>query len=495
MVGFQNVAKELNLPPSPASAGEGNRTKPPSTVAIIGGGYAGMAAAVELASRGIPVRVFESARQLGGRARGVHVPNPIRQATHDTSTSIQPPPGEHPLSGDYVTLDNGQHLLLGCYRETLRLIEQVGGDIQRDFLRLPLQLDLHGHFALKAPRLPAPLHLLVALLKAQGLSWGERIKAARFMLTLRNANFRLNKLFSPTAGSESSCDITVSSLLARYDQDAGLTLKLWEPLCIAALNTPVGKASAQVFLNVLRDALNRTRADSDMLLARIDFTALFPQRAAAYVEERGGKVGTSCGVEAVIPQDGGIELVTADGTHYFSHVICAAPPVVAARLLRQISVLKETVARIDSMQQQPIYTVYLQYPAHVTLPHPMLGLYQCYSQWLFDKGQISAQRGLLAAVISAEGIHQELSQQELARRVIDELREELGIAEPPQWYQVIAEKRATFCCSPDLKRPSRQTTLSRLLLAGDYTEGDYPATLEGAVMSGLECARILSIAR
>ena len=221
-----------------------NHSQPNSiTPAIIGGGYAGMAAAAELTSRGIPVTVFESAKQLGGRARGVQF-NDAR-------------------------LDNGQHLLLGCYRETLRLIELVGGDVEQDFLRLPLQLDLHGQFSLKAPHLPAPLHLLVALLKAQGLTWGERMKAARFMLDLRGMAFRLPH------------DMTVTDLLAQHRQDADLTLKLWEPLCIAALNTPVHKASAQVLLNVLRDALNRKRADSDMLLPRLDFTTLFPQRAAS----------------------------------------------------------------------------------------------------------------------------------------------------------------------------------------------------------------------
>src|SRR5487761_2183219 len=141
------------------------REKSALTPAIIGGGYAGMAAAVELAAQGIPVTVFESARQLGGRARGV-------------------------LHND-TQLDNGQHLLLGCYRETQRLIEQVGGNIEQDFLRLPLQLDLHGHFSLHAPRLPAPLHLLIALLRAQGLTWAERYSAARFMLTLRKSNFRI----------------------------------------------------------------------------------------------------------------------------------------------------------------------------------------------------------------------------------------------------------------------------------------------------------------
>jgi uncharacterized protein with NAD-binding domain and iron-sulfur cluster len=121
----------------------------------------------------------------------------------------------------------------------------------------------------------------------------------------------------------------------------------------------------------------------------------------------------------------------------------------------------------------------------------MIGLYQRYSQWLFDKGRIAGQHGLLAAVISAEGMHQELNQEALAQIVIAELREEFAIAEQPKWFKVIAEKRATFCCAPNLQRPSQQTPLPQLLLAGDYTAGDYPATLEGAVMSGLKCAEAI----
>jgi squalene-associated FAD-dependent desaturase len=422
-------------------------------VGIIGGGYAGMAAAVELVARGIPVTVFESAKQLGGRARGV-------------------------LHND-TQIDNGQHLLLGCYRETLRLIELVGGNIEQDFLRLPLQLDLHGQFSLKAPRLPAPLHLLVALFKAQGLTWSERMNAARFMLKLRSMDFRLSN------------DMTVTELLSQNEQDANLTLKLWEPLCIAALNTPIHKASAQVLLNVLRDSLDRTRADSDMLLPRIDFTALFPQRAAALIEQNGGKVYISCGVDAIVPKDESIELTSVQGTHLFSHVICATPPTVTAKLLRPIAGLASAVVQTERLEHQPIYTVYLQYPSHVRLPHPMLGLHQRCSQWLFDKGQIAGQSGLLAAVISAEGLHQELSQEELAQKVIAELSEEFGITEQPEWFKVIAEKRATFCCAPNLQRPTQQTALSNLLLAGDYTAGDYPATLEGAVLSGIRCADLV----
>jgi hydroxysqualene dehydroxylase len=435
MAGFQDVAKELNI-------------------AVIGGGYAGMAAAVALADCGINVSVFESAMQLGGRARGV--------------------------TYQETGLDNGQHLLLGCYRQTLHIIEKVGGNIEQDFLRLPLQLYLRGEFSFMAPRLPAPFHILVALLNAHGLTFVERLNAARFMLALRRMKFSLPD------------DITVAELLARHNQNKALLQKLWGPLCIAALNTPVHKASAQVLLNVLRDALNQSRGYSDMLLPRINFTALFPQRAADYVEQRGGKVSIACGVEGLRPLEDGIEVATAQGTERFSQVICAAPPVVAAKLMRPIPALAETVAQIDSMEHQPIYTVYLQFPENVILPHPMIGLHQRYSQWLFDKGRIAGQHGLFAAVISAEGIHQELPQEELAKKVIGELSTEFGIEERPAWFKVIAEKRATFCCSPKLHRPSQLTQLPRLLLAGDYTAGDYPATLEGAVISGLKCADMVT---
>src|SRR3989338_6341967 len=180
-----------------------------------------MAAAVSLAERGIPVTVFESARQLGGRARGL-----VHQDTQ---------------------LDNGQHLLLGCYRQTLRLIERVGGDIKQDFVRLPLQLDLHGEFSLRAPLLPAPLHLLAALLNAQGISFGARMKAARFMLALRRITFtppspsrspspqsspaggrggeRERQFFNPCGGGVGGegGDMTVADLLAQHSQGTELT--------------------------------------------------------------------------------------------------------------------------------------------------------------------------------------------------------------------------------------------------------------------------------
>jgi len=420
------------------------------SVGVIGGGYAGMAAAVTLAQQGIPVAVYESAKQLGGRARGVDC-NGMR-------------------------IDNGQHILLGCYHHTLQLIEQVGGDLDRDFLRLPLQLTLHHKFELRTPALPSPLHLLIGLLTARGLTFAQRLSAARFMLALRGMNFRL------------SDDMPALALLRAHGQDETLIRLLWEPICISALNTPLDKASAQVLLNVLRDSLNGSRADSDILLPRIDFTALFPQRAAEYLMQHNSQISTACSVENIVPQENGIGLVTSQGTCLHSHVVCAASPANTARLLRAVPTLQSVAGQIEALTFQPIYTVYLQYPAEVRLPQAMLGLDRCFSQWLFDKGQISGQHGLIAAVISAEGRHQELTHEQLAQKVGQELREQFGIAEVSAWHQVIAEKRATFSCEPGLVRPETAAPLNGLLLAGDYVAGEYPATLESAVLSGLKAA-------
>lgn len=419
-------------------------------IAIIGGGYAGMAAAATLAASKLPVTVFESARQLGGRARGVH---------HNGTQ-----------------LDNGQHILLGCYHHMLALIELVGGKLESDFQRLPLQLTLHNRFELKAPRLPAPLHLLAGFLFASGLSYAARLRAARFMLHMRRIKFKLPH------------DISALELLHAHGQDDELVQLLWEPICISALNTPLQKASAQVLLNVLRDSLNGSRADSDMLLPRMDFSALFPDRAAVYVENHGGKILLSSGVEAIVAHGDEFELITADGAQRFDHVVCAASPSTATRLFSKLSALQKIAQQIAAIPYQPIYTVYLQYPASVRLPHPMLGLDRCVIQWLFDRGQIAAQHGLIAAVISAEGMHQDWSHEQLAQKVAQELRENLGITEAPLWHKVIAEKRATFSCEVNLSRPACNTPFGNLLLAGDFTEGDYPATLEGAVMSGIRCA-------
>lgn len=416
-------------------------------VAVIGGGWSGLTAAVELAQAGIPVTVFEAGPNLGGRARG--------------------------FQRNGFQLDNGQHILLGAYRQTLQLLRKVGLDERRVLQRLPLRLETPGHLSLSTPLLLAPLHLPAGLLLAKGLSWAERWAALRFMIGLRMAGFRATPQTS------------VADLFA--GQPERLVKLLWEPLCLAALNTPIRTASAQVFLNVLRDSFSHARADSDLLLPRVDLSSLFPLAAADYIRARNGEIRIATAVSTIVP---GFDHIEIDG-ETFSHVICAVSPHNLSRLfghLPEMAPLLDTVARFD---YQPIATVYLRYPHPIALPFPMLGMAGGFGQWVFDRGALCGQSGLLAVVVSAEGPHLQMPQEALAAAVHEELQILLGPLPQPEWRQVVVEKRATFACVAGMQRPGHATPNPRIFIAGDYTAGDYPATLEGAVRSGVQCATLL----
>jgi len=422
-------------------------------VAVIGGGYAGMAAAAELTSQRVPVTLFESSRILGGRARRVDVHG--------------------------CRLDNGLHILLGAYRETLRLMRLVGTDTDRLLLRMPLTMHYPDQLHLSAPRLPAPLHLLLALLSARGLNWGEKLAAIRFMRALKRRRFELG----------ASSRATVKDLLATHEQPQRVCDLLWLPLCVAALNTPPESASAQVFCNVLRDSLAARREASDMLLPRTDLTALFPDSAAAYIAARGGEILRSTPIRKIAREESGFVL---HGTHHdfgrYSHVIVAVAPQHLTALVDQLPQLESLRASVAAFTYQPIVSCHFGYPPAVRLPLPMLGHAHGTMQWLFDRGQLCGTPGILAAVISAQGGHLEMPREKLLRSIQAEIAGIVPDIPAPLWSHLIHEKRATFACTPQLPRPATQTAITGLLLAGDYVAGDYPATLEGAVRSGVAAA-------
>ena len=421
-------------------------------VAIIGAGWSGLAAAVTLAERGVSVTVFEASRSLGGRARRVSI--------------------------DGVDLDNGQHILIGAYRETLRMMRKVGADPDKLLLRLPLELRYADGFHLRAPRLPYPLNLLVALLGAKGLDLAQGFSALRFMASLWARGFRAEP------------DSSVAQLLDENRQAGVLRTHIWEPLCVSALNTPVDSASAQVFINVLRDGLTGAREASDLLIARTDLGRLFPEPAAEYVRARGGAIELGMPMRRIAHVPGGFRL---NDTQMFSCVVIACGPHQAGLLLVQLPELSDALSRISAFSYEPIVTCYLQYPESVSLPAPMLGFNGGIVQWAFDRGRLGGPKGLLATVISASGAHEELTKEELTARIGIELEAALGELPLPQWSQVITEKRATFSCTPALMRPHISTAIPDLLLAGDYVASEYPGTLEGAVHSGVQAANAIAL--
>jgi squalene-associated FAD-dependent desaturase len=430
--------------------------------AIVGGGWAGCAAAVELVKQGCAVTLFESTRTLGGRARGVQLDNHV--------------------------LDNGQHIMLGAYRDCLALMRTVGIDTDEVLLKLPLQMcypDGADGMTFVAPRLPAPWHMTIALLRAKGLSKTDKHALARFSTTARWMDWRMHN------------DCSVSELLERYDQTERLTKLMWRPLCLAALNTPPERASAQVFLNVLRDSLGANRAASDMLLPRVNLTELFPQHAARYIEQQHGNVKLGATVERITQSDQHWRITVAgdEHAHEFDSIIIATPATQAARLLDGIT----DTTLLQGFTYEPITTCYLRYEPQLRLPRAMHALVDepengNWGQFVFDRGQLDAtQTGMLSVVISASNEAIDLDKQELTRLIAAQLAKVLHMPElaQPLWSKVISEKRATFSCTPALQRPTNATEHTGLVLAGDYTAGDYPATLEGAVRSGLAAVRAL----
>jgi squalene-associated FAD-dependent desaturase len=437
-------------------------------VAVIGGGWAGCAAAVELASSGAAVTLFEAARTLGGRARAVQAKEAL--------------------------LDNGQHIMLGAYDQTLALLRRVGVDANKALLRLPLQMRYPPAGAesgkawmdFVAPRLPAPLHMLAALLRARGLAREDKLALARFSTSARWMQWELDT------------DVTVAELLERFDQTPLLTRLMWRPLCLAALNTPIERASANVFLAVLRDSLGARRKASDMLIPRVLLDALFPEAARRYVEARGGEVRCGARVDSLIPAGARWDIGAGGAAAQFDAVVLATPAWQSAALLRALPGAEALAAQLDGFNFEPISTVYLQYDRGLRLPLPFCALLDdpatgAWGQFVFDRGQLDpGQDGLLAVVISAALDAAALDQDALAASVAAQLAGAFGLPalRQPAWSRVLTEKRATFACTPGLARPGNTTALPGLFLAGDYTASDYPATLETAVRSGLAAARL-----
>lgn len=434
-----------------------------SHVAIIGGGCAGLSAAAALAERGYQVSLFEAGSQLGGRARTVAVET----------------------GGLLHLLDNGQHILLGAYHETLALLEKIGVDAKKAFLRIPLHIQMqsnsaHSEFSFKAlDALPAPFNLLLGLLLCKGISLNERITALRFVHQLKKNHYQI------------SDDLILQDFLIAQRQSKKLIRFLWEPLCLAALNTPLSKASTRIFLHVLRDTFSGSKRNSDFLLPRLDLSQIISEPLSQYIQHKGGTVRLNQRIRGIEALEKGFVLETRHEKLHFSHVIIAVSPARMEKLVHQLPKLRHTIDQISAYHFQPIYTVYFQYPPGTQLPSAITGMSGTIAQWVFDRGQLCGQQSLVSVIVSAEGKHQQLTQDELALTIAKELNRAFPALSKPLWHKVIAEKRATFSCEPNLERPTNRTLQPNLFLAGDYTYAEYPGTIEGAIRSGMYCANLI----
>jgi squalene-associated FAD-dependent desaturase len=409
-------------------------------VAVIGGGWAGLAAAVRATERGHHVTLFEMAPHMGGRARTI--------------------------GHDGLALDNGQHILIGAYTHTLALMRLVGADPARLFDRRPLVLRYPDGSGLQLPRGPALPAFVWGALRARGWSWRERLALLAAAARWRAARFQ--------APPEQTVAALTRSLPMRLRED------LIDPLCVAALNTPAEVASAQVFLRVLHDALFAGPGAADLLLPRAPLSALLPDPALAWLERAGARVETTRRVMTLEARTGGWSV---DGEPHDA-VVLACSATEAGRLTQAVA--PAWAAHASAFDYEPIVTVWL-HSAGSRLEQPLTALRagaDAPAQFAFDLGVLDGPADVFAFVVS--GARSWLEHAGLAGTAAAVLRQAeaaLRWQTPPRLLHQTAERRATFVCAPGLVRP-QAAIAPRLAAAGDYIAGPYPATLEGAVRAG-----------
>lgn len=445
------------------SGSVGDRTARP---VVIGGGVAGIAAAVRLAEAGRAPLLLESRPFLGGRTRSfIHEP-----------------------TGDEI--DNGQHLMMGCYEATFALLEKIG---TRHLVALQTSLEVEfrepgGRTArLASPTfLPSPLDALVGMLRLEGLSLGERIALARVAVAAR-----LGRVHDQE---------TVRAYLTRHGQSLRAQTRLWDPIVIATLNTAPDVASAHLFVEVMRRAFLGGGDASKLALPRAGLSRLL-EPAREYIEARGGRVSTGAQVTGIASEGDGFRIEVKDREPVAaSRVVLAIPPGALRTLMARGGARPVETGIAERIAPSPIVSTYLWYdrdPAGIPMFAALLG---SATQWMFNRRAISGAGnerfpGLLSCTISAAAAEAASGGDDLVRLADADLRAAFPELREARLLEGIAikEKLATFLATPDVDRlrPAARGAVPGIFLAGDWTDTGLPATIEGAAASGDRAADLV----
>lgn len=437
---------------------------------VIGGGFAGLSAAVRLVQRGARVVVVEARRQLGGRVTAFR----------------------DPQSGEWV--DNGQHLMLGCYRETLAFLDAIGArdrvDVQPS-LAVPF-VDLDGHATtLECPPLPSPFHLLGGLLEWDALGLKDRLSAFHLLGPIRAAVSELGGARRHAASPGES----VENWLIRNGQTARLREMLWDPLAVAALNQSPSRAAAPYFSRVLAEMLSAGPAGSSIVLPLAPLHEVCAEPARRWLEARGSRVLAGRAARIAVEQ-GQVRRVRAGGDEFAPRAVVAAVQWHALPMLFEgdrapLTAVLDAAART---RPSPIVTVNL-WTRGPELEAPFVGLPGRTVQWVFDKRVILGRGASHLSLVSSAADHLDsCSNEAVVRLAIEEVASALPTVRANRVVRanVVRERRATFSLAPgEPARPAVRTTVSGLFLAGDWIDTGLPGTIESAVRSGHAAAEAI----
>jgi hydroxysqualene dehydroxylase len=441
-------------------------------VVVIGGGFAGLSAGVTLAEQGFRVALLEAKPALGGRA----------YSFPDTE------------SGDLV--DNGQHVLMGCYHQTLDFFGKIGTR-ERLIVHRNLEIEMldgPGRPALlRTARLPGPFHITAGLMRYKHLTVGQRLSALRagmrMMYMRRFAEMQLKRL-------------TVAEFMDMTGQGAQARRTFWYPLAIATLNEQPELASAALLAEVMKRAFFSRRNDSAFLYSTVGLSELYCYAAREFIENRDGVVACHAIVDSLTMDGNMVSAVRMrDGAslHAANFVVAVTPPQLL-RLLPQMLAADRVFSQIDQLQSSPIICVHVWLDREVT-DSAFIGFVGTATQWVFNKRRIFNQHGTrhpgyLSFVISGARELAELPNDDLLKLVMDDLGAMLPAAREAHLVKalVLKEKQATFAPDPasDAVRPPVQTSVPNLFLAGDWIQTGLPATIESAVISGGSAAAAIA---
>ena len=437
-------------------------------VIVIGAGFAGLSAAVRLVQAGARVVVIEERRRLGGRATAY----------------------ADPQTGEIV--DNGQHALFGCYRETFAFLRAIDA---YEHVALDERLDIEvvdRHFArsrLVTPEWAPPLHLVGGLLRWSALGLRDRAAALRMGLVLRRLYRRDNGEWA-RLGAE-----TAEAWLIGCGQTPRLRELLWEPLAVAALNQSPATAAAAPFARVLTRMFNGTRSDAAIGLPRVPLDALYAEPARRWLEARGSAI--RAGTAATLVVEGGCAAgVDLRGQRLEAGAVVSSVPWFSfPALVQGIPELAPIAGNAGRMAPSPIVTVNLWYDRTVT-DTALIGLPGRTFQWVFDKGRIfGGTASHLSLVSSGADASVAMTNDQLIALAHEEVTASLPLTRGATVVRgtVVREKRATFSLAPGQPpRPGAETPVRGFYLAGDWTDTGLPATIEGAVESGHRAGGLIS---
>jgi squalene-associated FAD-dependent desaturase len=441
---------------------------------VVGGGFAGLSAATALAEGGARVLVLEARPTLGGRATAF----------------------TDPVTGERV--DNGQHVLFGCYHETFRFLRRIGAEsgvhVQPQLAIAVVDRDARAS-RLVCPRLPSPLHLAAGVMRWDALAWRDRVSVLRMGRVIRESR----RTGRPGGPGSAKTDETVRQWLVRHGQTDRLIELLWEPLAVAALNQPIAVAAAAPFARVLAGLFGPRAQDSALVIPRTPLDELYTLPSRQFIESRGGEVRTNapahidCGMPRGATHGVAPRVITRSETIAAAAVICALPWHALGDVFEGASpLLASVVEHARNTAASPIVTVNLWLDRAVTAD-PFVGLPGRTMQWVFDKGLLFGEHASHLSLVSsgAEAVIG-LSNDELVAIALAEVRAAFPAAAGAAVRRavVVREKRATFSVAPDQPpRPATVTDVPGLFLAGDWIETGLPATIEGAVMTGHAAAR------